>query len=179
MLKEQKNGFSLIEMIIAMSIFIIVVSVVAMVFSNSSSYQKRILAGQEVENNARYIVEFMSRELRTAREINSSQASSSLSDSEFVFKNYREENTTYCLANASGECDASGEYIARRLAGPPITAQIINTSTVRINNFKLVTNDFSELPTRQKIVTIFFTVKSLDNPNIKLDIQTSVTARLY
>lgn len=180
MRKEQKNGFSLIEMIIAMGIFAVVISVVAMVFSNSSSYQKRILAGQEVENNARYIAEFISRELRTAREINSSQASASLSDFDFIFKNYRGESITYCLADASGACDAAGEFIARiNGTNPPPTAQIINTSTVRIENLKFVTNEFSALPPQQKIITIFFTVKSLDNPNIKLDMQTSITARLY
>ncbi len=176
MRKEQKNGFSLIEMIIAMGIFTVVISVVAMVFSNSSSYQKRILAGQEVENNARYIAEFISRELRTAREINSSQASVSLNDFDFIFKNYRGESITYCLADASGACDAAGEFIAR-INGT--NAQIINTSTVRMDNLRFITNEFSALPPQQKIITIFFTVKSADNPNIKLDMQTSITARLY
>lgn len=177
MCKEQKNGFSLIEMIIAMAIFTVVISVVAMVFSNSSSYQKRLLAGQEVENNARYIAEFISRELRTAREINSSQTSVSLDDSHFNFRNYRGENIIYCLASETGVCDpTAGEFVARINDANP---QIINTSTVRIDNLKFVTNDFSALPPQQKIITIFFTVKSLDYPTIKIDMQTSITARLY
>jgi len=176
MRKEQKNGFSLIEMIIAMGIFTVVISVVAMVFSNSSSYQKRILAGQEVENNARYIAEFISRELRTAREINSSQRSASLNDSDLSFVNYKGENITYCLANEAGACGADGEFIARVNL---TDAQVINTSSVRIDNLKFITNDFSALPPQQKIITVFFTVQSLDNPNIKLDMQTSITARLF
>lgn len=181
MRKEQKNGFSLIEMIIAMAIFTVVISVVAMVFSNSSSYQKRILAGQEVENNARYIAEFISRELRTTREINSGQVSSSLNDTDFIFKNYRGEIITYCQADATGACDSiAGEFVARiNGTNPPPTAQIINTSTVRIDNLRFVTNNFSALPPQQKIITIFFTVRSVDYPTIKIDMQTSITARLY
>lgn len=181
MRKEQKNGFSLIEMIIAMAIFTVVIGVVAMVFSNSSSYQKRILAGQEVENSARYIAEFISRELRTAREINSGQASVSLDDSYFNFRNYKGENIIYCLAGETGICDSTmGKFVSRinSMDDPP-TAQVINTSTVRIDNLKFITNDFSALPPQQKIITVFFTVKSLDYPTIKIDMQTSITARLY
>ncbi len=171
-----EQGFSLIEMIIAMSIFVVVVSVAAMVFSSNSSYQKRIFYSQDVENNARYITELLARELRTAKEMNNSEESVSLEDAELNFKNYRNENIIYCASDSFGACDSSGEFIARI---SPAGAQTINTSTVRIRNFKFITDEFSGLPSRQKMITIFFTAESLYNPSLKLDIQTSIAMRLY
>lgn len=173
---KNQNGFSLIEIIIAISIFIMVLTVATTAFVNNSSYQKRITALQDAENNARYILEVMAREIRLARDIDNGQRSIALGDNDFSFKNYKDDAVIYCSSDAGGNCVSGGDYLARMAGG---AGQVLNTSSVRIKNLNFITNNFADSPARQKIITIFFTAESANNPDIKIDIQTSVTARIY
>jgi len=62
-----KKGFTLIELVVAMAIFMFVISAALTVFISVIKNQKRVLAEHELLNEISYAQEFMSKALRAAR----------------------------------------------------------------------------------------------------------------
>jgi prepilin-type N-terminal cleavage/methylation domain-containing protein len=62
----EKKGFTLVEILIAMAIFVVLVSVVVATFGFSSNLQTRNLSIRESSQNSRYIVESIARDVRLA-----------------------------------------------------------------------------------------------------------------
>jgi len=62
-IKNQK-GVTLMELIVSLALFSIVVIVVLSLFSMGISSQRKVLALQKVQENARFILEFMAKEIR-------------------------------------------------------------------------------------------------------------------
>lgn len=70
-MKQNTNkGFTLIELMVAMAIFVIVISVVLSLFTMGIRSQRKIIALQNVQDNARYLLGFIAKEVRMS-EINS------------------------------------------------------------------------------------------------------------
>jgi Tfp pilus assembly protein PilW len=69
-----KKGFTLIELLVAMSIFIIVIMVVLGLFTTAIKAQRKAFAMQNAQENARFVMEFMAKEIRMST-INSSTES--------------------------------------------------------------------------------------------------------
>jgi len=65
-IKIQK-GITLIELLVAITIFSLIISVILGIFISTMRTQKRILDYQEVLNQANYAIEYMSRAIRMAR----------------------------------------------------------------------------------------------------------------
>ncbi len=62
----RENGFTLIELTVALGIFLVIISVVISVFISVLQQQKRILAGQELLSQAGFALEYISTALRQA-----------------------------------------------------------------------------------------------------------------
>jgi len=65
-----KKGFTLIELIVAMFIFSILAMIAGGSFVSALTLQRRALNIKKVEENGRFILELMARELRVANPIN-------------------------------------------------------------------------------------------------------------
>ncbi|MBD3282227.1 MAG: prepilin-type N-terminal cleavage/methylation domain-containing protein [Candidatus Portnoybacteria bacterium] len=65
-----KKGFTLIELIVAMAVFVIAISVVLSLFMMGLRAQRKAIALQDVQDNARFLLGFIAKELRMS-EINS------------------------------------------------------------------------------------------------------------
>lgn len=65
------QGFTLIELLVAMTVFITVIMVVLGLFSSAIKAQRKAFAMQNVQENARFLIEFMAKEIRMST-INSS-----------------------------------------------------------------------------------------------------------
>ncbi len=65
--KKKQAGFSLIEVLSSITIFLIVISMVSTIFFISIQVQRRILHSQELLNSVAYVVEYMSRAIRMAK----------------------------------------------------------------------------------------------------------------
>jgi prepilin-type N-terminal cleavage/methylation domain-containing protein len=63
---KNKSGFTLIEILVAVSIFAIIVGVITTSFISAIRSQKRILAYQELFDQISYVKEYMSRGLKMA-----------------------------------------------------------------------------------------------------------------
>ena len=61
------GGYSLIELLVAISVFVVVLSVNSNIFLNAVRGQGKAITTQNVSDNARYAMEVMARELRVAR----------------------------------------------------------------------------------------------------------------
>ncbi len=79
MKKKQKSlpagrqGFTLIELLVAMTIFVVVISVVLNLFIISLRNQRKVIALQNVQDNARFLLGFIAKEIRMSQ-INSVSA---------------------------------------------------------------------------------------------------------
>lgn len=62
-----KKGFTLIELLVGMLIFIIVIVVVLNLFMTGLKGQRKVIAQQDVQDNARYLLGFIAKELRMSR----------------------------------------------------------------------------------------------------------------
>jgi len=72
------QGLTLIELLVAMAIFIVVITVVFGLFSSAIKGQRRVIAMQNIQENARFILEFMAKEIRMSKINSSSGTSNSL-----------------------------------------------------------------------------------------------------
>ncbi len=65
-IQHPNKAFTLIELLVAMTIFITVISAVVVIFSRALEVQRRTFALQSVQDNARYALEAIAREIRMA-----------------------------------------------------------------------------------------------------------------
>lgn len=64
--KFQKNGFTLIEVLIASAIFVVLITTAIATFGFSSDLQEKNLAIREASQNARFVIEAIARDVRLA-----------------------------------------------------------------------------------------------------------------
>ena len=171
------NGFTLLEMIFAIGLFSLVITVVIGVFVKSSQIQRKVIELNTVQREGSYMMEMMSREIRTATAIsdgndgNEDQQGNSNSSVEFT--NYNGDLVKYCRANATGVCteNDSGKYLS-------CNGQIINSSSVEIESLRFYVSD--DFDVNQPMVTISMKVKpTIGQFNTEISLQNSVTLRVY
>jgi len=165
---KMKNGFTLIEIIVAIGLFSIVITSVVGIFVSGTVSQKMTFELYIVQREAGYLMETMSRELKMATIIADDQED--LSGSIIEFTNYESEVTIYCRAAENGVCDVTGDYISRNGA-------VISSSGTTINNLVFYTSeDFSA---SQPMVTIAMKIESIGQHNTEILLQNSVVIRIY
>lgn len=176
--KLQNNGFTLLEILVALGIFFLVISVVVGTFVGSSKSQKKIIEFYDTQREASYLMETVSRELRmTTKLCNDASADcvarddqKNNNDSDIEFRNYDGEWVVYCKSDSAGVCDSNGEYFAHN-------GEIINSSDVIIKDLIFyVSEDFCGT---QPVVTIVLKVKSTGSYNTEFSLQNSIAMRLY
>lgn len=163
------KGFTLIEMLVALAIFSIVIVLVLGAFVHSFASQKKIIEMQVVQREGAYLMETLSREIRMASAIDASQLGTT--GHSVAFNNHNNVLTTYCRANASGGCDAAGDFFASN-------GEIMSSSEIKITN--LIFNVSEDIPPkRQPLIIVSMTLQSVNDPEAKIILQTSVAMRIY
>jgi len=69
MKQDTNKGFTLVELIVATAVFVVVISVVLSLFMMGIRSQRKVVALQNVQGNARYLLAFIAKEIRMS-EIN-------------------------------------------------------------------------------------------------------------
>lgn len=65
-LQKSQSGFTLIELLVVTALFVVVITIVGMIFMNSYQSQSRALAFETVFDQSSYLLEYMSRAIRMA-----------------------------------------------------------------------------------------------------------------
>lgn len=169
----KNKGFTLIEMLIAISVFSIIIIVLVNIFLTGIHIQRKISASQDVRASAQFALEVMSREMRMMQDIGNEQKGNN--DSDITFTNSQGEEITYCLSDSVGTCDSSGNYLAKN-------NQVMTFSDIKIEELKFKVSNFSftALPFLQPSIIIFIKAKS-DNPKYPspISLQTTISPRIY
>lgn len=155
-------GFTVPEMLVALTLFLIVVGATTGVFLSSYRSQRSAFAFLNVQNNIRYALEVMAREMRTGSGFQPDTNS-------IAFTNQYGESIVYRLSNGRIERSSNG------LAGPfaPITAAEVTVSDFKIATFGLAAGDG-----QQPRITISLKISSqVGTQQAESVVQTTVSQR--
>ena len=180
-----KKGFTLVEILVAVAIFVAVVSVASSLFVQAIRGQRRSLAYQELLDQTSYVMEYMSRSIRMARRDDEcatpgfNYATSvivAIPGAECLhFKNYKDECQYFCL-------DGVSKKLMIATSTPPmapvaadftdLTSPDLTVSSFNINGqgWEKGSPDNS-----QPLVIISFKIEGREG--VKIEIQTSISQR--
>ena len=171
--KHCLKGFTVIELIVSMSLFLILVALATGTFIQALRTQKIVTELSAANDNATQAMEQMAREIRTGRDFSKLK-----NDSTLNLINYDQKAVTYKLIGETiYRC--FGEIIDVKACANDFDFKPITASEVKISSFKFILNGEQPgdgLPPR---VTIMLSVVGLkDKDIIKMNLQTTVSARI-
>ena len=116
---NKESGLTLIELIVAIGIFGLVVTMTVSIFVIALVSQRRIISLRNIEDNARFALESMAREIRTGKNFGGSINSLS-------FTNAKGESVVYRLNNKTIEKSSDGGTNYLVVTGPEVTVDYFN-----------------------------------------------------
>jgi prepilin-type N-terminal cleavage/methylation domain-containing protein len=171
-------GFTLIEMMVAMTLFAVVVSIAAGGFVQALRTQRQTMALMAANDAMSFTVEQISREIRTGRDFSVANGGS-----ELLFTNSKGQGVAYCFRdNTYSDPNAQNTVGRAVIDAPPAScaaAKTISADTVRVRdlNFQLLNDPL--FPPR---VTLVFAVSPKSEPGVKdavYHLQSTVSARNF
>lgn len=171
---NRKNGFTLVEILIATSIFVVLVATVVATFGFGSDLQSKTLAIREASQNARFIIEAIARDVRLADgfEISADQKSIEI--------NKGNETITYSLVEDSDMGGGSVVY------DDGINNEKLNTSSLNIGYdesfFSGVGDDNETVQSYVKIKLVFGSDLGKSSKKVESyseEVETTISTRAY
>ncbi len=162
-IKKLSKGFTLLEMIVAVGLFIVVAIISLGTLLNISDVQRKTGALRSINDNINFSLETMVREIRSGSNY------SSPSQSVFTMTNNIGESVTYRLNN---------NRIERSVSGNPYV--VLTAQEVTINNLKFIVSGQLAGDSLQPSVTISINgIAGSEKEKTKaiLKLQTTVTQR--
>ncbi len=191
---SKKNGYSILEIVTAIGLFVIIVSVNINIFLSVIKVQRRAAEFQAVFDAARYSMEVMTKEL-TSMDIkktldsgicknssclnyanNYSNATTSIAlisglenRKGKMVKFFKDNDNTLCMVVLdSTQSDSPQAYSCQeRIAGSGLS------SKVQVSNFAILVQKLA--PHSQPKITVKLEVSSVVDPNVKVYLQTTVS----
>ncbi len=159
-------GFTLIEVLVAFLIFSIILTIFSSVFLSSSQLQKRAFNIQQAEENANYILESMTKEIRVSRISGPDTNCPSSPATSLSMTHPVNGNIIYSL---------NGTTVQRTVNG---TVTAISSNTVDFTRLQFCVSGTQIGDQKQPRVTILAGVKSKKTQQqASVDIQTTVSQR--
>ncbi|MBU3926039.1 type II secretion system GspH family protein [Patescibacteria group bacterium] len=158
-----KKGFTLIEMIVAVAIFTVVMIITIGTYLNVDDIQKKATALRIVNDNVNFVLEIMTRELR------SGQNYSSCTDCDSInFINKDGESIIYYLDSADNSIKRNNGVDIIRLTSPNVAVENLTFNVKQ-----------GGAPFLQPLVTILVKASAGEKIKIKnvLNVQVSVSKR--
>ncbi len=155
-----KRGFTLIEMIVAVGVFTITITIILASFLNITDIQRKTAAIRTINDNLNFSLETMMREIRSGTSYSVGGGGTSLS----IVNNYK-KNIVYSLNTADNQIERSEE------GGPGIALTAPEVKITKL--FFVVNNNF------QPLVTIVINGETGENEKTKsvFDLQTTISQR--
>lgn len=178
--RRHPRGTTIIEILTALSIFLIIMVSMLSIFAQALVAERRALATQSALDNMRYTLEVMGRAIRQAQSTQSMSTTAACAgapDTCFTFTHQQAAKgvVTYTY-------DSAAKTIQENSASTSGATVPITSSSVRVDRLRFVLNgngpggngDDDGL---QPTVTIAVMVSSVLNPDVKAEIQTTVSLR--
>lgn len=169
-----KNGYTVIELIVALAIFSLIIVGIAQVAVSVLRVQRESAVMQNIEDNARAIFESMVREIRTGNDYkivgNGKRfcfSAAGTSATEPFFARYHLDNGTVYRRSASVE-DSS-------------CSAVMDSDTFPLNSDDVVIEDltFKKNFGNHEMITIFMKIKGNTVSSKSVILQTTVSSRYY
>jgi len=180
---HNKKGFSLIEMLLAISIFVIIMLSATRIFQLVVQGQRQAIAAYHVQENLKYFFEVMSKEVR--------MATMDTSDTCYPFGSvdelYRAEEDNLYFKNFEGKCVhyfiENDEGINRFKIKRDESSGYITTTSININSLKFIVkaNTVGGLQGQQPSVTVNLQAEAMapELDKSEMTLQTTITSRYY
>lgn len=161
-----QRGFTLIEILVAVAVFVSMVSIASGLFSYNAKSQRANLVSQELLEQASYLSEYMSRSIRMAKKDTSGACTGSaktnyaFSGNCLKFVNYKGNCQQFCLEGTRLK-DESGNYL---------TSQSLQVTSFQVSLVGQTQND-----DLQPKVT--FSLGIVGSQGLPINIQTTLSQR--
>lgn len=191
-LKKNNQGVSLIELIAAVAIFSFLILLATQIFKMAVDGQRGSISAQNVQENMRYAMEKMSKEIRMAQ-INPQGAGNCKTiitpvvDPDYKVFNTRDSDTKIYFKNKDGVCVAyyleSGRLKTKLGLGGGAPVDFVTPAKIEVSNLKFYVVDdlIGVFHTKQPYVTMVMDVKAI-GPAMheqKMKIQMTMSSRYY
>jgi len=164
MTKNKRNGFTLVELLVALATFSLLIFMLTSITSSIIKAQRKAFAIQSVQEPVRYILEVINREIRIS-DINSSSGD----NLPFLnITNFQNEVVDYQFVS---------NRIQRRVDGG--VWQDLSPANIEVTGGFYVVNE--SFPKRAKVTTVI-EVKTLDSKaesEAKINLQSAITPRSF
>lgn len=176
MFKTSKNkGFTLLELMVALTIFIVVSIIAVSIFVTAVQNQRRQFLVQNLQDNARFILELISKEIRMNRGIETGTASElKILDQDGDRVRYKFENIggLNSLTRIEKKNDGGGApQIGNGEQGSPLNSSQINIE----GKFYVVFGSATQQP--KVTINMLLTPSGASQPQVR--VQNTVTSRQY
>lgn len=160
---QRHNGFTIVELLIAMTLFIVIVGISVGSFVRALRAQQNIIGLIASNDNASLTFEQMAREMRTGKNL------TRLSDSSLRFQNALGETVTYSLSN---------NQLVREVGGVQTVLTASNVHVQRLQFF-LITEDGNGRSIQPRVtITMRVSSPKRDIKEVYTDLQTTVSPRV-
>ncbi|TSC90931.1 MAG: hypothetical protein G01um10142_181 [Parcubacteria group bacterium Gr01-1014_2] len=167
--KTKSAGFTLVELVVAVFIFTVLTMVAGGSFVSALNLQRRALDIKKVEENGRFVLELMTRELRVANPVNTSNTNCPTSPTNTISFQHP--------VNGAIQYSLNGTQIQRRVNG---VDTIISNPDVEATRLVFCISGNTANDNRQPRVTIVLSLKSGGSAvqAASIDLQTTVSQRV-
>ena len=182
-IKKNKSGVSLIELIVSITLFSVLMLAATQIFKMVVDGQRGAISAQNVQENIRYAMEKMSKEIRMARISNTDCSGAAVNK---VFNTANGGSKLY-FKNKNGDCVAyyleNNRLKIEVCVGVGAIADFITPAKVAVSNLKFFVVDdlIGAFHSKQPYVTMVMDVKAagLAMHEQKMKIQITVSSRYY
>lgn len=192
--KQVTSGFTLVEMLVAMSIFVITATAATDLFISASRMSKAVRARERLQNEARFAFETLAREIRTGT-IDYAAYGGSIPAIYSGTLNLRDRDNnaeTFSASQSAGQCSEGG-YPCLLLCDNAGSCSSLTTEKIVWEDLKFyvspLVDPFTFNPvlggfasSEQPRVTVFAKlriVSALPEEAASITLQTTVTSRVY
>ena len=188
---NNQKGTSLLELLVAITLFAVIMLSATQIFKMVIDGQRNALSAQNVQENMRYAMEKMSREIRMAQ-ISKHSCDSTFSSGESasykVFNVFTDSgNDKLYFKNQYGDCVAyyleNNRLKIRVSAGAATNEGFITPSKIQVSNLKFnaVDDQIDAFHSIQPYVTMMMDIKAV-GPGLheqKMKLQITISSRYY
>jgi len=181
---KNKQGITLLELVVAISLFSVVIISATQIFKMVIEGQRNAIASQNIQESMRYAFEAMSKEIRMAQEdvggpgqcpsVNNGKVYDTSDNEQLYFKNQYDDCVSYYL-----EDDING--ISRLTIDRDLVPAYVTPDDIIVSDLKFSVYDDGDTDVIQSIVTIKMKIKAVGKAmhEQEMTMQTTISSRYY